>query len=171
MKTIALWTRMYSSRMRTGRMLTVFRCLVPGGGGGCIPKESRNQKKIPPPQKNWGCHPNTPNPPPPRKMETPWRNGDPPEKLETPLDQNNPRTRPHPPPGLTCKACWDTQHPPPGTHLQGMLGYPAPPLDRHTLVKILYYRPLINVCADDWTVERAIIASNAARCSRMIVVI
>ena len=71
----SLTTGMHSSRMRTGRTLTVVRCLVPAGGGGgwggarrgVYPqrkhKESRNQKKIPSP-----------------KMETPLK------KLETPLD-------------------------------------------------------------------------------------
>ena len=35
------------------------------------------------------------------------------------------------PPGLTCKACWDTHHPPqPGTDLQGMLGYLPRPVVR-----------------------------------------
>ena len=110
---------MHSSRMRTGRTLTVFRCLVPGG---CIPKESRNQKKFPPP-KNWGVPLNPPQPPPQN-----WR---PPEKLETPLGPDQtPGTDlqgmlGYPPgtdlqgmlgypPRLTCKACWDTQPPPVG---------------------------------------------------------
>ena len=79
MEAIIKDTRMHFSRMRTGRTLTVFRCLVPGGG--CIPKESRNQKKIPP-QKIGG------SPLTPPQIE------DPPEKLEPPWDQTPPRDWP-----------------------------------------------------------------------------
>ena len=68
-------TRMHSSRMRTGRTLTVFWCLVQGGG---IPKESRNQKKNSKKKKNWGYPLNPPcNPPlttPPRGVPA-WSQG------------------------------------------------------------------------------------------------
>ena len=88
---------MHSSRMRTGRTLTIFRCLVPGG---LYPqRKQKSKKKIPPQKKLWGGIPLNPlnHPPtPPRKI------GDPPKKLETP------GTRP------------------PQTDLQGMLGYPPP---------------------------------------------
>ena len=78
-------TRMHSSRMRTGRTLTVFQCLVPVGGRGVYPQRKQKSKKIPPPKKS-----------------TPLKNWRPPEKLETPSEKLEP------PPGLTCKACWDT---------------------------------------------------------------
>ena len=78
---------------------------------GCIPKESRNQKKIPPN-------------PSQKKLETPEKLEAPPEKLETPKKLETPQ-KIGAPLGLTFKACWDTH--PPGTDLQGMLGYPHPP--------------------------------------------
>ena len=100
--------------MRTGRTLTVFRCLVRGGGG-ISPKKAEIKKKSPP--KIGGPL----NPPslPPQKLETPPKNWRPLPPKNWRLTPKNWRT----PPGLTCKACWDT---PPGTDLQGMLGYPPP---------------------------------------------
>ena len=123
-------TRMHSSRMCTGRTLTVFRCLV--WGGGVSPKKAEVKKKFPPPKKNWGGVPLTPQLPPPQLPPPP------------PKNWRTPSTTP--PPRLTCKACWDTHPPPPpgtdlqgmlgyppGTDLQGMLGYPPlPPVDRMT---------------------------------------
>ena len=38
-------TRMHSSRMRTGRSLTVCRSLLPGRGGGCKKKIKKCNKK------------------------------------------------------------------------------------------------------------------------------
>ena len=109
---------MPSSRMRTGRTLTVLRCLVPGGGG-VSPKKAeikkkKSPKKIgeggplkPPNPEKIGDHPKNWRPPTPKKLETHPKNW-------RPLKN------------------WR----PPRTDLQGMLGYPSP-LDRHTLVKIL----------------------------------
>ena len=104
-------TRMHSSRMRTGRALT-----VSGGGGWCIPEEILGKKNLKKKKKNWRPPQKletTPRkleyPPPPRKIGEPPQIGDPP-----------PGTRP-PPPG--------TRSPPPGTR--------SPPVDRQTLVKIL----------------------------------
>ena len=125
------WTRMHSSRMRTGRTFTVVRCLVPGGGG--FSKESRNPKKISPPPKKIGGSPfNPPSAPPAEKLE-PAKIGDPPnwrppDKLETPLiNWRPPGTRP---PGTDLQGMLG--YPPPRTDLQGMLGYPIPPLNRMT---------------------------------------
>ena len=77
-------TRMHSSRMRTGRALTVSG---EGGGGWCIPEEifwgKRNWKKR---KKNFGDPQNLENPP--ENLETPlkiWRT--PPENLEEPPPQ------------------------------------------------------------------------------------
>ena len=86
-------TRMHSSsRMRTGRTLTIFRCLVPGGGGGVYPQRKQKSKKNSPPKKLTPINPPQPHTPP-QKMET-----TPPEKLETPPPQKKigeaPRTRP-----------------------------------------------------------------------------
>ena len=71
-----LLKRMHSSRMRTGRTLTVFRCLVRGGG--VSPKKAEIKKKNSPP-KNWAVPFNPPPQPPNHPPQPP-----PPEKLETP---------------------------------------------------------------------------------------
>ena len=47
--------------MRTGRTLTVFRCLV-AGGGGIYPQRKKKAKKNFPSQKNWGVPPSHPPP-------------------------------------------------------------------------------------------------------------
>ena len=129
-------TRMHSSRMRTGRTLTVFRCLVPEGGGRVYPQRKQKSKKNSPPKKIGG----SPLSPPATPLNhtplnhtplstTPLKNWrKPPEKLETPQKIGDP-------PGLTCKACWDTH--PPGTDLQGHPPTTPSPVDRQTLVKIL----------------------------------
>ena len=95
--------------MRTGRTLTIFRCLVPGG---VYPQRKQKSKKIPckspPYKKKIGD--------PPEKLETPWKIGDPSWKIGDPPKNWSP------PLGLTCKACWDNH--PPGTDRQGMLGFP-----------------------------------------------
>ena len=57
-------TRMHSSRMRSGRTLTVFQCLVRGGGG-VSPKKAEIKKKFPP--KKIGGSPLNP----PQKTGTP----------------------------------------------------------------------------------------------------
>ena len=133
-------TRMHSSRMLTGRSLTICLTLLLGGRG--IPKESRNQKNFPPPKKletpqkiggppkNWW--------PPPEKLETPRKIG-PPKKLENPLKnwRHPPRIIGDPPEKLETPRNWRT---PPVPDLQGMLGYPPPtPLltESQTGVKIL----------------------------------
>ena len=103
--------------MHTGCALTVSG----GGGGWCIPEilGKRNLKKT-----KFGR--------PPPKLETPpWKIGDPPnwrhppKKLRPPkkLETPRPKKLETPPPG-------PDQVPPPGTR-------PDPPVDRHTLVKIL----------------------------------
>ena len=123
---------MHSSRMRTGCSLTICLTLLREGGIWVYPQRKQKSKKHFPPKKIRGS-PLTP-PTPPEKLDTPqnWRPpkiGDPlknwrPPKIGDPQpppswDQTPPTPPPHP--GLTCKACWDT----------------LPPVDRHTLVKIL----------------------------------
>ena len=106
---------MLSSRMRTGRTLTVFRCLVIGS---VSPKKAEIKKKSPPPKKLGGPPLTPPSLPPqnwrpPQKIGDPPKNWSPPEKLETsPEKLETPRDQ--------------TPPPPPGTDLQGMLGYPLP---------------------------------------------
>ena len=96
---------LHSSRMRTGRTLTVFRC--PVRGGGVYPQRKQKSKKNSPPK--IGGPPLTTSLNPPEKLDPPenWR---PPRKLG--YKHTHPPTHP-PTPGLTCKACWDT-HPPCG---------------------------------------------------------
>ena len=69
---------MHSSRVRTGRALTV------SGGGWCIPEEilgakklKKKKKKLEPPPKDWKDPPKEWKDTPPEKFETP-------KKLETP---------------------------------------------------------------------------------------
>ena len=77
---------MHSSRLRTGRTLTVF------WGEGGIPKESRNQKK------NWR---------PPEKLETPRDRTTPSKKLETPPKNWRPPEKLETPPGPDPPPPWD----------------------------------------------------------------
>ena len=85
-------TRMHSSRMRTGRTLTVFRCLVPGGGGGWVY-----------PQRKWKS--------PPEKLETPKKLETPPKNWRPPWDQTRPpqdwlARNTHPTPPWTDRRLW-----------------------------------------------------------------
>ena len=148
-------TRMHSSRMRTGRTLTVFRCLVLGRG------EIKKSKKNSTPKKLGGAPLTTPpqSPDPLKNWRTPQKNWRPPKKLETPWDQI--------PPGLTCKACWDTPSPgtdlqgmlgyPPGTDLQGMLGHPPPCGQTHACENITLaktsFRP-VNMEIKHWLIPK-----------------
>ena len=80
---------MHSSRMRTGQTLTVFWCLVPGGGGeGVSPKKAEIKKKFQKEKKlgvplNPPLAPSTPlnhtplNHTPPKKIGDPQKIGDP----------------------------------------------------------------------------------------------
>ena len=90
-------TRMHSSRMRTGRTLTVFRKI------GDPP-----WKNWDPPPKNWRHT----HPPPPRQTDLQGMLGYPPS-WDWPARHAGIPT--HPLLGLTCKACWDTPPPPPWT--------------------------------------------------------
>ena len=72
---------MHSSRMRTGRALTI---------SGCIPEEFLGGKKLKKKEKNFWR--------PPKNLETPWKIGDPPKiwrppkNLETPPQNWRPPT-------------------------------------------------------------------------------
>ena len=117
---------MHSSRMRTGRSLTICLTLLLGGGVGGVgdgvsPKKAEIKRKSPP-QKS-GSPLTPPQPPLPTPL-SPLPPSTPPHTPSTPLP--TPLTPPYPPPypppldqtppGLTCKACWDA-HPPCGqTH-------------------------------------------------------
>ena len=117
-------TRMHSSRMRTGRALTVSG----RGGVGASQKkffggkeiEKKKRKKIWRPPKNWR---------PPEKLENPQKLETPLEKLETPKKLENPpkNWRPPPPQDQT------------------------PPVDRHTLVKILPWPNFVAAGNNDMT--------------------
>ena len=113
---------MHSSRMHTGRSLTI--CLTLLRRGGVSPKKAEIQKKSPP--QNWGS-PLPPLPPQP-PLPTPLT------PLTHPLP-THPRTRP---PSRT--DLQGMQGYPPGTDLQGMLGYP-PTSPRTDLQGMLGYPP------------------------------
>ena len=111
---------MHSSRVRTGRTLTVFRCLVPGGG--CIPKKAEIKKKFPlnpppnwsPPSKNWR---------PLEKLETP-KKLETPENLETPEKLQTPQKIADPPKFGTPRKIAD----PPTENLETPRDWTTPPL-------------------------------------------
>ena len=123
MYTIRIKTRIHSSRMRTGRTLTVFRCLVPPSKKIGEPPEKLEplHRKIGDPSQKIGDPSQKIGDPSPEKLETLPKNWRPLKNCRLPGTRLPPPRKIGDPPrtrtsllGLTCKACWDT-HPPPWT--------------------------------------------------------
>ena len=98
------------------------------GGGGLYPQRKQKSKKIAPP-KIGGSPLNPPSTPcPPSTTHPPKKNWRPPR-----TDLQGMLRYPPLPPGLTCKACWDTHPTPPGLTCKACWDtHPPSPVDRMT---------------------------------------